>query len=97
MIFSNQSVSWDVGLRDAACARGGAGCPAGAPEARRYFIECRICGFEPDGQDSLPRHACPKCLSHTWQRVIRPGTILARDLRITSTARLRRLSMVRRG
>ena len=97
MIFSNQSVSWAVGFRDAARPQVGAGCPAAAPAARRFFIECRICGFEPDGQESLPRHACPKCLSHTWQRVIRPGTILTRDLRITSTARLRRLSMVRRG
>ena len=97
MIFSNDSVSWEVGLRDATRGENGVGCPGAASEAQRFFIECRICGFEPAQQECLPRHACPKCFSHTWQRVIRPGTILTRDLRVPSTARLRRLSMARRG
>ena len=97
MIFSNNSVSWDVGLRDATRGQGAGGCPSAAPEAQRFFIECHVCGFEPTQQESLPRHACPKCFGHTWQRVIRPGTILSPELRAPSTARLRRLSMARRG
>ena len=97
MIFSNGSVSWDVGLRDAARGEARDGCSSAAPEAQRFFIECHVCGFEPAQQESLPRHACPKCFSHTWQRVSRPGTILAREVGVTSTARLRRLTMVRRG
>jgi hypothetical protein len=100
MIFSNESVSWTVGVSDALRRAGGesrAGRPCGAPDGRRFFIECRICGFEPAGQESLPRHSCPKCFSHTWHRVVRPGAMVAREAGTTSTARLRRLSMVRRG
>jgi hypothetical protein len=97
MIFSNDSVSWDVGVRDALRRENAVACPGAAPEAQRFFIECRICGFEPAQQESLPGHACPKCFSHAWQRVIRPGTILSRDVRVPSTARLRRLTMARRA
>src|SRR5688500_4717382 len=100
MIFSNGSVSWDVGLRDATRAERG-GCPCGMPGTRsdgqRFFIECRTCGFEPERQESLPEHACPKCFSHVWHRVVRPGAMVAREAGATSTARLRRLSMVRRA
>jgi hypothetical protein len=100
MIFSDESVSWNVGLSDALRRAGGespGGCHFGAPDGRRFFIECRICGFEPGEQQSLPRHACPKCFAHTWHRVIRPGAMVEREAGATSTARLRRLSMVRRG
>jgi hypothetical protein len=93
MIFQHDSVSW--GSRVTVIAPGGEG--AGASDRQRFFIECRICGFEPDSQQGLPGHACPKCFSNVWHRVARPGAMVEREPGVTSTARLRRLSMVRRG
>jgi hypothetical protein len=93
MIFQNDCASWSP--REAVGSCGEKACDA--PARRRFYIECRVCGFEPESQESLPGHACPKCYAHTWHRVIRPGTILAREIGVTSTARLRRLSVVRRG
>jgi hypothetical protein len=49
--------------------------PAG-PSVGTY-VECRMCGFEPDEQLLLPRARCPKCGSDTWRRSLRPGTLLA--------------------
>jgi hypothetical protein len=40
------------------------------------YIECRTCGFEPAEQLSLPRGRCPKCYSNTWERLVRPGSLL---------------------
>lgn len=59
--------------------RGCFGRSGGAsPEARwkisgSLYIECPTCGFEPAEQMEIPRHACPKCLSDTWRRRLRPG------------------------
>jgi hypothetical protein len=95
MIFSNDSVAWDSRLPSGTVA-GDAPRPAYLPERQRFFVECRVCSFEPASQEGLPGHACPKCFSHSWHRVVRPGAMVDRDPFATSTARLRRLSMARR-
>src|SRR5688500_2522913 len=50
--------------------------PAEEPPVGTY-IECRMCGFEPAEQLLRPRGRCPRCLSDTWRRSVRPGTLLA--------------------
>lgn len=40
-----------------------------------YTLACRSCGFEPvDGV--VPPRKCPKCGSGTFERFVRPGSIL---------------------
>jgi hypothetical protein len=38
-------------------------------------VECRCCGFEPEGAVVPPR-ICPKCHSRSWSRFAKPGGIL---------------------
>ena len=41
-----------------------------------YFtLQCRCCGFEPEGVVTPPR-LCPKCHGESWERFARPGSIL---------------------
>ena len=40
-----------------------------------FQLQCRSCGFEPDGAVTPPRF-CPKCHSTSWERFARPGSIL---------------------
>jgi hypothetical protein len=47
-------------------------------QAGLFFVECRLCGYEPEEQVVLPGHRCPKCHSWTWRRQIRPGGWLGR-------------------
>jgi hypothetical protein len=43
-----------------------------------FYVECRMCGFEPEEQVTLPAHRCPKCHCHAWRRLVRPGGWLGR-------------------
>jgi len=40
-----------------------------------FQLQCRCCGFEPDGAVTPPR-LCPKCHGNAWERFARPGSIL---------------------
>ena len=41
-----------------------------------FQLQCRSCGFEPEGSVTPPR-LCPKChASNAWERYTRPGSIL---------------------
>jgi len=40
-----------------------------------FQLQCRCCGFEPEGVVSPPR-LCPKCHGEAWERFARPGSIL---------------------
>lgn len=40
-----------------------------------FTLQCRSCGFEPDGAVTPPR-LCPKCHGNAWERFARPGSIL---------------------
>ena len=40
-----------------------------------FQLQCRCCGFEPEGVVTPPR-LCPKCHSQSWERFARPGGIL---------------------
>jgi hypothetical protein len=40
-----------------------------------FQIQCRCCGFEPEGAVTAPR-LCPKCHGNAWERYTRPGSIL---------------------
>lgn len=40
-----------------------------------FQMQCRSCGFEPEGVVSPPR-LCPKCHGESWERFARPGSIL---------------------
>jgi hypothetical protein len=40
-----------------------------------FQIQCRCCGFEPEGVLTIPR-LCPKCHSNSWERYAKPGSIL---------------------
>lgn len=40
-----------------------------------FQIQCRCCGFEPEGAVTAPR-LCPKCHGESWERYARPGSIL---------------------
>ena len=40
-----------------------------------FQVQCRCCGFEPDGVVTPPR-LCPKCHGESWERFARPGSIL---------------------
>jgi hypothetical protein len=40
-----------------------------------FQVQCRNCGFEPEGVVTPPR-LCPKCHGESWERFARPGSIL---------------------
>jgi hypothetical protein len=40
-----------------------------------FTLQCRSCGFEPEGAIVPPR-MCPKCHSAAWERFAPPGSIL---------------------
>ena len=40
-----------------------------------FTLQCRSCGFEPEGAVTAPR-LCPKCHAKSWERFARPGSIL---------------------
>jgi hypothetical protein len=46
------------------------------PGASVVKLQCRCCGFEPEGTLIAPS-ICPKCHSRSWERYARPGGILA--------------------
>lgn len=46
------------------------------PRVAMYVVQCRSCGFEPEGTDRNPK-VCPKCSGRSWERVTRPGSLLA--------------------
>jgi hypothetical protein len=43
-----------------------------------YRLQCRTCGFEPQGA-IIPPSRCPKCASHSWERFAFPGSALLRS------------------
>ncbi|HEX8914897.1 MAG TPA: hypothetical protein VF796_21270 [Humisphaera sp.] len=45
------------------------------PRVAMYLVQCRSCGFEPE-MEAAPR-ICPKCAGRSWERVTRPGSLLA--------------------
>jgi len=47
-----------------------------ARPAAVFQLQCRSCGFEPEGAVTPPK-LCPKCHSESWERFARPGSILA--------------------
>jgi hypothetical protein len=51
--------------------------PLGAPVHRVaiFQMQCRSCGFEPEGSVTPPR-LCPKCHGESWERYAKPGSIL---------------------
>jgi hypothetical protein len=46
------------------------------PRVSMFYIQCRSCGFEPEGSGRSPR-ICPKCGATGWERFTRPGSLLA--------------------
>lgn len=49
--------------------------PPTAGRVAVFQLQCRSCGFEPEGAVTPPRF-CPKCHSTSWERFARPGSIL---------------------
>ena len=48
---------------------------AATPRVTVFQLQCRCCGFEPEGAVTPPR-LCPKCHANAWERFARPGSIL---------------------
>ena len=48
---------------------------AGVQRVTIFQLQCRSCGFEPEGAVTPPR-LCPKCHGEAWERYARPGSIL---------------------
>ena len=48
---------------------------AGMTRVTVFQVQCRCCGFEPEGVVTPPR-LCPKCHGESWERFARPGSIL---------------------
>lgn len=46
-----------------------------AQQVAVFQLQCRQCGFEPEGVTTAPR-LCPKCHGKSWERFTRPGGIL---------------------
>jgi predicted Zn-ribbon and HTH transcriptional regulator len=42
-----------------------------------FQVQCRACGYEPEGGVVSPPRLCPKCHGEVWERFARPGSILA--------------------
>jgi rubrerythrin len=49
--------------------------PAVMQQVTVFQLQCRSCGFEPEGVVTPPRF-CPKCHGESWERFARPGSIL---------------------
>ncbi len=45
-----------------------------------FQIQCRSCGFEPEGVVTAPK-LCPKCHGESWERFAKPGSILDNAIR----------------
>jgi hypothetical protein len=48
---------------------------AGVHRVAIFQMQCRSCGFEPEGSVTPPR-LCPKCHGESWERYAKPGSIL---------------------
>ncbi len=48
---------------------------SGTTRVTVFQVQCRCCGFEPEGVVTPPR-LCPKCHGESWERFARPGSIL---------------------
>ena len=48
---------------------------AGVQRISIFQVQCRCCGYEPEGAVTPPR-LCPKCHGESWERYARPGSIL---------------------
>ncbi|MGD0770200.1 MAG: hypothetical protein ABSB42_18615 [Tepidisphaeraceae bacterium] len=46
-----------------------------APRVAVATVQCRCCGFEPEGA-VVPPPICPKCHGRSWERLARPRGIL---------------------
>lgn len=40
-----------------------------------FSLQCRSCGYEAESAVSAPGY-CPKCHGESWERFVRPGSIL---------------------
>jgi hypothetical protein len=49
--------------------------PAASARVSVFTMQCRCCGFEPEGAVTPPR-LCPKCHGNAWERFAKPGSIL---------------------
>ena len=49
--------------------------PATPMRTTVFQLQCRCCGYEPEGAVTPPR-LCPKCHGESWERFARPGSIL---------------------
>ena len=49
--------------------------PPTPAKATIFQLQCRSCGFEPEGVVTPPRY-CPKCHGESWERFAKPGSIL---------------------
>ncbi len=46
-----------------------------AGRAPIFQLQCRSCGYEPEGV-LVPPKLCPKCHGESWERFVIPGSIL---------------------
>ena len=51
-------------------------CVANSKPAPVFVLQCHACGYEPTDLIHTPR-LCPKCHGQSWDRFVRPGSILA--------------------
>lgn len=58
---------------------------AAQPPSAIFILQCRSCGHEPEQPPPSDNHPCPKCGQRTWERFVRPGSLLATALRGTPT------------
>ncbi len=40
-----------------------------------FSLQCRKCGYEPEDSVAAPK-ICPKCFGESFERFVRPGSIL---------------------
>jgi len=50
--------------------------PQATVRVRVFTLQCHSCGFEA-GDVTIAPVLCPKCHGNSWERVVRPGSILA--------------------
>ena len=41
-----------------------------------FGLQCRRCGYEVDDVAQAPHTVCPKCHGDSWERFVRPGSLL---------------------
>jgi hypothetical protein len=58
-----------------------------------YVIECHYCGFQ---VADPPPPVCPKCRGSTWDRFVRPGSLLGRTQSTPGRGRVRRATSIDR-